>query len=105
MKKVIGMLVFTVFLLQGAMIASAAERGTPEYERIKEYKKVQREKKMNEKQTSGGNGSAFWSKELDRSGLKEVGPKVGKFVKGLNPAPFFKSQKEKYEQRKGQAVG
>ncbi|MBI2095048.1 MAG: hypothetical protein HYT89_02650 [Candidatus Omnitrophica bacterium] len=100
MKKAIGMLIFAVFLLQGAGIAFAAERGTPEYERLKEYKRVQREKRMNERKDSGANGSAFWSQELERSGLKEVGPKVGRFLKNLNPAPFLKEQKERYDERK-----
>ena len=56
--------------------------------------------KMNEK---AGN---FWSKEGERSGLKESTSSWGKFWEKANPATFFKTQQDNYNARKtGSASG
>lgn len=46
-------------------------------------------------------GEGFWAREAKRSGVSEWKP--GNFIRNLNPAPFFKEQKERYEARKAQA--
>ena len=46
----------------------------------------------------------FVAKEGERSGFAHSGDGAGKFFKNLNPAPFFKNQQERYNERKA-AVG
>ncbi len=64
MKRVMSVLIFSVFLFQGIQ-AMAMQPGTPEYEKMKEYKKSQREKKGTPASTEKG----FWQKEAERSGF------------------------------------
>ena len=63
MKRIIWFWV-GLFLLQGATSAYALQRGTPEYEKMKEYKKAQHEKKA-----SSPVEKNFFQKEAERSGL------------------------------------
>ena len=43
----------------------------------------------------------FWSKEGDRSGLKESTSNWGNFWTNANPINFFKNQQDSYNARKG----
>jgi hypothetical protein len=63
MKRTVSILVFSAFLFQGSQ-AMAMQQGTPEYEKMKEYKKAQHEKKSTAPAEKG-----FWQKEAERSGL------------------------------------
>ena len=103
MKKRTGIFIALVVLIS-ASSAMAAERGTPEYERLKEYKKAQREGKGTPGAASGKKAPGFWEKEGERSGLGSTGSNVGNFFRNLNPAPFFKNQEERYQQRKTATV-
>ena len=103
MKKVVSMLVFALFVSQGFVFA--AEKGTPEYEKMKEYKKAQREARAKvASEPAGNNGPTFWDREGERSGLNQFGPSVSKFIQNLNPVPFIQSQGKKYEERKASAT-
>lgn len=67
-KAVSAVLLFlTVFLASETVFA--AQRGTPEYEQMKEYKRQQREKKANRANEPQGEAKGFWAKEASRSGL------------------------------------
>ena len=100
MKK-IGMAVLVVALLAGGTSAYAVDRSDPRYQEIKELKDKQRaEREANKKNPPAENKNSFWHKEGERSGLGGSGNKVGSFIKNLNPAPFFKKQQEKYNDRK-----
>ena len=50
---------------------------------------------------SAGN---FWSKEGERSGLKESTSSWGKFWENANPVKFFADQQNAYNARKSGAV-
>ena len=63
MNRVISVLVFLVVLFQGSQVM-AMDQGTPEYAKMKEYKKAQREKAK-----TGPAEKNFWQKEAERSGL------------------------------------
>ena len=76
MKRILGILT-VLFLLQPATFAGAAQRGTAEYEKMKEYKKAQREKK-----SSGPAEKNFWQKEAERSGLAGGAVALGRVATG-----------------------
>ena len=47
----------------------------------------------------------FWSREGERSGLKESTSSWGKFWENANPMNFFKNQQDAYNTRKGGMAG
>ena len=74
-------LVLSSFLLCGALaVAEAAQRGTPEYEKMKEYKKAQHDKKA-----SGTAEKGFWEREGERSGLSGTAAMLGNAVSSVTP--------------------
>ena len=79
MKRIIGLWV-GLFLLQGATLAYASQPGTPEYEKMKEYKKSQREKKA-----AGPVEKNFFQKEAERSGLAGSVMAVGHIAGSVVP--------------------
>ncbi len=82
MRKIVAVLLF-VAMTQGS--ALAAQRGTPEYEKLKELKKTERAQKASEKAAAGsssGTGS-FWQRETERSGLAGTGAMVGNSISGF----------------------
>ncbi|HXV19264.1 MAG TPA: hypothetical protein VD883_04215 [Candidatus Omnitrophota bacterium] len=95
MKKVVSaaLLLLTVFLVSET--ASAAQRGTPEYEALKEYKRQQREKKAGNPEPKG-EAKGFWAKEASRSGLAGTAAMFGGAISSA--VPF-----EKPNSRKNQA--
>ena len=50
------------------------------------------------------NVGSFWSREAERSGLKESTSSWGKFWQNANPVKFLKEQREAYDARKGGAA-
>ncbi len=104
MKK-IGMAVLAVALLAGGTSAYAGNANDPHYQEIKALKEKQRaEREANRKNPPPVDKNSFWHKEGERSGLGDTGNRAGSFLKNLNPAPFFKKQQEKYNERKAAAV-
>ena len=78
MKK-IALIVFAVVFMASAAYAETTKEAVS---------------KMSEK---AGN---FWSREGERSGLKESTASWGNFWKNINPGKFFADQKSAYEVRK-----
>jgi hypothetical protein len=72
MKKSVALLLFVLL----ASPALAAQRGTPEYEALKAYKKTQHEKKEHEKAAPAAHVKGFWEREAERSGLAGTGAMV-----------------------------
>jgi hypothetical protein len=106
MKKALRLFVLALFLFQGVEAAWAVERGTAEYERLKEYKRMQREKRASGQQHGpSSKGPGFWDKEAVRSGLSDVKQNTANFFKKINPSPFFREQNERYQARKAAAAG
>jgi hypothetical protein len=56
---------------------------------------------VRQERANADSGNSFWKREGERSGLGKAGGRVGDFIRGLNPAPFFSEQGRKYEERKG----
>ena len=87
MKKVWSGFIVLVILFQGVSVW-AAERGTPEYERLVEYKRQQREKRLERKnnpELAKQEGKSFWQKEAERSGFAGTGAMFGNLVKKAVP--------------------
>ncbi len=83
MKKITAVLV-GILLAQGA--AFAADPGTPEYQRIAEYKKQQRELHEKEKANPNPNkGQGFWAREASRSGFAGTGAMLSGAVGNVIP--------------------
>ncbi|OIO37643.1 MAG: hypothetical protein AUJ72_04145 [Candidatus Omnitrophica bacterium CG1_02_46_14] len=66
MKRIATIFATLCLLANFAGFALAAKPGTPEYQKLKEYKKTEREKK-NTPSTLKEKG--FWQKEAERSGF------------------------------------
>ena len=104
MKK-IGMAVLAVALLAGGSTAYAGNANDPHYQEIKALKEKQRaEREANRKNPPAVDKNSFWHKEGERSGLSGTGSGISGFIKKMNPAPFFKNQQEKYNERKTAAT-
>lgn len=54
--------------------------------------------------TESAKWGSFWSREGERSGLKESTSSWGNFFKNVNPGKFFKDQQDAYNARKGNTV-
>lgn len=90
MKRGLSVVALFVFLFQAAPAAIAATRGTPEYEKLKEYKKAQREKKPN----PSPNAKGFWQKEAERSGFAGTAAMFGNAIAAAVPLDKPNSRKE-----------
>jgi hypothetical protein len=100
MKKAIMFVLLAVFTFGGATAVLADDA---HYEEIKKYKAAKRMAKEEARKNPAAAGTkekGFWEKEGERSGLGDSGNRFGNAVKGMNPVPFFKNQREKYEARK-----
>ncbi len=92
MKKWAGFLVFACFLFQGASFVWAVQRDTPEYEKMKEYKKWKRDNKGKpELQDQGPN---FWQREASRSGLAGTAAMFGSALTNAIPLDKPNSRKQ-----------
>ena len=108
MKKVIaGILFLMFFAFHGVSFAVTPEEAKQahfkEMKEIKDKQRAEREAEKKNPSPSQNKGPGFWEKEAERSGLGGSGSRMGTFVKNLNPVPFFKEQKEKYNARKAGA--
>ena len=92
MKRWIAILALAVFAAQGT--ALAAERGTAEYERLKEMKKARREEKAREQANPGSKEKGFWAKEAERSGFAGTGAMFRNAVFKVVPLDQPNSRKE-----------
>ncbi len=90
MRKAVRMSVLIVLLAGLSVPVLAAERGTPEYEKMKEYKKAQRENKGS-KPASTEKG--FWQKEAERSGFAGTGAMFGNAISSVIPLDKPNSRK------------
>ena len=90
MKKITMVFLTALFLSNFFSFAMAAQPGTPEYEKLKEYKKAQREKQKNPA-ASGEKG--FWQKEAERSGFAGTAAMFGNAVSGVIPLDKPNSRK------------
>ena len=89
MKKI--QIVFLVILfLSNLLSLASAQPGTPEYEKLKEYKKTQREHRKN---PAAGSEKGFWQKEADRSGFAGTAAMFGNAVAGAVPLEKPNSRK------------
>ena len=80
MKRTIAFFILGFCFLQGAVTAYSMERGTPEYEKMKEYKKTQHDKKA-----AGPAEKGFWQREGERSGLTGSAMALGKIAMSAVP--------------------
>ncbi len=109
MKKIaVGVLFLMCFTFLGVSHAMTPDEAKQAH--VKEMKEI-KEKQRHERETmktvaSSGEKKApgFWEKEGERSGLGGSGSSACKFFKNLNPVPFFKEQRERYDARKAGAV-
>lgn len=98
----------SIALMAAALLACTAVHAadTAAYDEMKQIKKAQRERREAEKSNPSLKGESkwakFWKNEGERSGLGQSGSGAGSILRNLNPAPFFKSQKEQYDARKAQ---
>lgn len=92
MKKIVALFAF-ILLLQGAAVA--AERGTPEYEKLKEYKKAQRAQREREKADPSIKKPGFWAREGSRSGLTGTKNMFGSMIGSVIPGDKPGSRTEK----------
>ncbi len=90
MKKVIVFFLGSLFLCNNFGLALAAQPGTPEYEKLKAYKKTQRENKNN---PVAATEKGFWQKEAERSGFAGTAAMVGNAVAGVVPLEKPNSRK------------
>lgn len=92
--KSIGVFLALVFTLSTPLVASAAERGTAEYERLRELKKIQREKKAAAKASGTPEEKNFWQREAERSGFAGTAAMFGNAISGAIPLDKPNSRKE-----------
>ena len=109
MKKItMGILLLMSFTFYGVSQAMTPEEAKEaHFKEIKEIKEKQRAARAANKTTPSPaekKAPGFWEKEGERSGLGGSGSRTGQFFKNLNPVPFFKEQRERYDARKAGAV-
>ena len=109
MKKITtGILLLMCFAFCGVSHALTPEEAKQaHFKEVKEIKEKQREERSAMKAASAPaekKAPGFWEKEGERSGLGGSGSRTSQFFKNLNPMPFFKEQKERYDARKAGAV-
>ena len=90
MKKISGALLGILLLCQAFGVGFAAERGTPEYENLKQYKREQRELR-DSPQIPKEKG--FWQREAERSGFAGTGAMFGNAIASAIPVEKPSSKK------------
>ncbi len=106
MKKIVALLFCFAFLSTQAFAVMSEEQKVKylEMKAIKDKQRIEREaKKASEASgTAAPKEPTFWQREAKRAGIGRWN--MGQALKNLNPAPFFKEQKERYEERQAAAV-
>ena len=90
MKKITTIFATVLILSNFTVQALAAQKGTPEYEKLKEYKKAQREKKNS---SSASSEKGFWQKEAERSGFAGTAAMFSNAVTDIIPLDKTNSRK------------
>ena len=107
-KMTAGILLLMSFAFCGVSYAMTPEEVKEarfkEVKAIKEKQRQEREAMKTSAPSAEKKAPGFWEKEGERSGLGGGGSRTRQFLRNLNPVPFFKEQKEKYEARKAGAV-
>lgn len=87
MKRAMAVLMLVVFA--APMPALAAQRGTAEYEALKEYKRKKKAEKeaakAAEEANPGSGEKSFWQKEAERSGFAGTGAMFARGANAVNP--------------------
>ena len=91
MKKLLALLVM-VLMFDGA--ALAAQRGTPDYEALKTYKRQQSEEKKTRKANPSSNAKGFWAREAERSGFAGTGAMFTNAISNAIPLDGPNSSKQ-----------
>ncbi|OIO36112.1 MAG: hypothetical protein AUJ72_06135 [Candidatus Omnitrophica bacterium CG1_02_46_14] len=103
-KLIVGILFCMGFSFFGVAYSMTPEEAKEaHFKEVKAVKEKQRAAREATKASSSANekkAPGFWEKEGERSGLGGSGSRMGQFIKNLNPVPFFKEQREKYDARK-----
>jgi hypothetical protein len=99
MNKVMAVSLFVLVALGSADLALAAQRGTPEYEALKEYKRKKKAEKEAAKAAEsadpGVKEKSFWEKEAERSGFAGTGAMFARGVDSVNPFKGLDQPREK----------
>lgn len=106
MRKVTALFLCSILVCGNALALSPQEEKQARYNEVKKIKEAQRARRELEKnnpEIAASKEKTFWQKEGERSGLGGNGSRMNTFFRNLNPAPFFKSQQEKYNARKAAA--
>ena len=110
MKKLVAL--FLMMVMLGAAVPTKAmtpeEEKKARYEEVKKIKEKQRTERQAEKtnpQAAASKGRSFWQKEGERSGVGQTGAGAANALSRLNPLPFLRDQKDKYNARKAPAAG
>ena len=85
-----------VFALLMGLVAAptmAAQKGTAEYQALKEYKNKQRELRKQEKTSPAEKGKGFWQREAERSGFAGTAAMISNGIG--NAIPLDKPNSEK----------
>ena len=90
MKKMLG---FFLALVLSTGTAYAVQSGTPEYDKLKAYKKAQREKRDAERANPAHKEKGFWAREAERSGFAGTGAMFTNAVFGAIPLDKPNSRK------------
>ena len=102
MKKIAAGFIGLAFVLAFSAPAFAVQRGTPEYQKMIEVKKAQREKREAKKAvektavesgTAGPKKPGFWQREAARSGFAGTGAMFGNAVHSVVPLDKPNSRK------------
>ncbi len=90
MKKFYTFFLMMILFLNVSSLVLASQPGTPEYEKLKEYKKEQREKRKN---PPAKTEKGFWQKEAERSGLAGTAAMFGNALSDAVPLDKPNSRK------------
>ena len=98
MKRIVAFVIGALFFLGSYGPAFAVQRGTPEYEKMKEYKRLQREKRNDPSAAPQGEAEGFWAREARRSGFAGTAAMFGNAITGAVPLDKPNSRKASAEQ-------
>lgn len=92
MRKRVAIVLLMMGLTAGT--AMAAQRGTQEYEKLKEYKRKQAEERQQKKTDPASKEKGFWQREAERSGLAGTGAMFANAISSALPLDKPNSRKK-----------